>query len=157
MGLCSMLCGSLDGREWIHVFGWLCPFHVHVSLSQHCQSALPQYKIKSKKKKKKKPFCYFYFFWTKYPRRKDSWAFSRGSSWTRNRTGVSCVEGGFLTNWAIRETWTTREVPNKQCCDSFRWTARWPSQTYSCIHSLPKLPFHPGCHITLSRVPCAIH
>ena len=29
--------------------------------------------------------------------------FSRGSSWPRNRTGVSCIAGGFLTNWAIRE------------------------------------------------------
>ena len=26
--------------------------------------------------------------------------FSRGSSWLRNRTGVSCVAGGFFTNWA---------------------------------------------------------
>ena len=29
--------------------------------------------------------------------------FSRGSSWTRNRTRVSCIEGRFFTNWAIRE------------------------------------------------------
>ena len=29
--------------------------------------------------------------------------FSRGSSWSRNRTGVSCAIGRFLTNWAIRE------------------------------------------------------
>ena len=29
--------------------------------------------------------------------------FSRGSSWSRNRTGVSCTIGRFLTNWAIRE------------------------------------------------------
>ena len=41
--LCSMLCGSLDGREiwgrmdtctWIHV--WLSPSAVHLKLSQHC-------------------------------------------------------------------------------------------------------------------------
>ena len=30
--------------------------------------------------------------------------FSRGSSQPRNRTGVSCIAGGFFTNWAIRET-----------------------------------------------------
>ena len=31
--------------------------------------------------------------------------FSRGSSWPRNRTGVSCIAGRFFTNWAIREAW----------------------------------------------------
>ena len=29
--------------------------------------------------------------------------FSRGSSWPRNRTWVSCIAGRFFTNWAIRE------------------------------------------------------
>ena len=29
--------------------------------------------------------------------------FSSGSSWPRNWTGVSCIAGGFFTNWAIRE------------------------------------------------------
>ena len=29
--------------------------------------------------------------------------FSRGSSQPRNQTGVSCIAGGFFTNWAIRE------------------------------------------------------
>ena len=32
-----------------------------------------------------------------------SYAFSRVSSPPRNRTGVSCIAGGFFTNWAIRE------------------------------------------------------
>ena len=31
--------------------------------------------------------------WIAYP-------FSRGSSWSRNRTGVSCIAGGFFTSWA---------------------------------------------------------
>ena len=31
--------------------------------------------------------------------------FFRGSSWPRNQTGVSCIPGGFFTNWAIREAW----------------------------------------------------
>ena len=35
--------------------------------------------------------------WVAYP-------FSRGSSWHRNQTGVSCTADGFFTNWAIRET-----------------------------------------------------
>ena len=34
--------------------------------------------------------------WVAYP-------FSRGSSWPRNWTGVSCIIGGFFTNWAMRE------------------------------------------------------
>ena len=34
--------------------------------------------------------------WVAYP-------FSSRSSWPRNRTRVSCIAGGFLTNWAIRE------------------------------------------------------
>ena len=34
--------------------------------------------------------------WVAYP-------FSRGSSRPRNRTRVSCIAGGFFTNWAIRE------------------------------------------------------
>ena len=34
--------------------------------------------------------------WKAYP-------FSRGSSRPRNRTGVSCIAGGFFTNWATRE------------------------------------------------------
>ena len=33
--------------------------------------------------------------WVAYP-------FSRGSSWPRNRTRVSCIAGGFFTNWTIR-------------------------------------------------------
>ena len=34
--------------------------------------------------------------WVAYP-------FSSRSSWPRNQTGVSCIAGGFFTNWAIRE------------------------------------------------------
>ena len=34
--------------------------------------------------------------WVAYP-------FSRGSSQPRNWTGVSCIRGGFFTNWAIKE------------------------------------------------------
>ena len=34
--------------------------------------------------------------WGAYP-------FSSGSSWPRNRTGVSCITGRFFTSWATRE------------------------------------------------------
>ena len=32
-----------------------------------------------------------------------AYSFSRDSSWPRNWTGVSCITGGFFTNWAMRE------------------------------------------------------
>ena len=41
--------------------------------------------------------------WVAYP-------FSRGSSWPRNQTGVSCITGGFSTNWAIREALDKEQV-----------------------------------------------
>ena len=28
------------GEEWMHVYGWLSPFTVHLKLSQHCQSTI---------------------------------------------------------------------------------------------------------------------
>ena len=31
-------------------------------------------------------------------------SFSRGSSQSRNQTGVSCIAGGFFTSWATRES-----------------------------------------------------
>ena len=36
--------------------------------------------------------------WVAYP-------LSRGSSWPRNLTRVSCIAGGFFTNWAILSRW----------------------------------------------------
>ena len=46
--------------------------------------------------------------WVAYP-------FSRGSSWPRNRTGVSCIAGRFFTSWAMREVnnYTTDVLPQK--------------------------------------------
>ena len=38
--------------------------------------------------------------WVAYP-------FSRGSSWSRNRAGVSRIAGGFFISWATRETLNT--------------------------------------------------
>ena len=50
--------------------------------------------------------------WVAYP-------FSRGSSWPRNRTGVSCIAGGFFTNWAIREA--LKDIPCRlnRCTKAF--------------------------------------
>ena len=41
-------------RERTHVHVWLRPFAVHLKLSQHCYSAIFQYKIKSLKEREKK-------------------------------------------------------------------------------------------------------
>ena len=38
-----------------------------------------------------------------------AYSFSRGSSQPQNQTGVSCIAGGFFTNWAIREALKMRE------------------------------------------------
>ena len=35
-----------------------------------------------------------------------AYSFSSGTFWPRNRTGISCIAGGFFTSWA------TREAPN---------------------------------------------
>ena len=44
--------------------------------------------------------------WVVYP-------FSRGSSWSRNRTGLSCIADGFFSNWAIREARILKDYPNQ--------------------------------------------
>ena len=42
-----------------------------------------------------------------------------------------------------------------QQCDSFRWTKRDSAiHIHACF--LPQSPAHPGCHMTLNRVPCAV-
>ena len=38
--------------------------------------------------------------------------FSRGSSQPRNQTRVSCIAGGFLTNWVMREAPFDRIIDN---------------------------------------------
>ena len=59
MELCSVLCGSLDGKElggeWVHIYVWLSPFAMHLNLSQHCVliSYTPMQNKKLKKKKKR--------------------------------------------------------------------------------------------------------
>ena len=44
--------------------------------------------------------------WVAYP-------FSSGCSQPRNRTGVSCIAGGFFTNWATREALIYKTVAFK--------------------------------------------
>ena len=49
--------GGEFGEEQIHVYVWLSPFAVHLKPSQHCQSAIPQYKRKSFKRSLKNFHC----------------------------------------------------------------------------------------------------
>jgi len=44
--------GGELGGEWMHQDVWPSPFAAHLKLSQHCQSAMRQYKIKSLKSEK---------------------------------------------------------------------------------------------------------
>ena len=67
--------------------------------------------------------------WVAYP-------FSRGSSWPRNRTGVSCITGGLFTNWAIREAQFLRYsiIFNARCyCSiSIRYKLIYQSLSHQC-------------------------
>ena len=51
MELCSVLCGHLGGGQFggecILVYVRLSPFTIHLTLSEHCELAISQYKIKS--------------------------------------------------------------------------------------------------------------
>ena len=57
--------------------------------------------------------------WVAYP------FFSR-SSWPRNRTRVSCIAGGFFTNWAIREAkYSSKGLNNNLLCSSSNSLNLW--------------------------------
>ena len=72
--------------------------------------------------------------WIAYP-------FSRGSSWPRNQTRVSCMAGGFFTNWAIREAPSGKEAScqNRRCkrhkldpgSGRFPWRRVWQPTLFS--------------------------
>ena len=46
--------GKESEKEWISVYVYLNHFAIHLKLTQHCKSAILQYKIKVKFKKEKK-------------------------------------------------------------------------------------------------------
>ena len=50
--------------------------------------------------------------WVAYP-------FSRGSSWPRNQTGVSCIAGRFFTNWALTSIKSLPPSTKKNCLKVF--------------------------------------
>ena len=51
--------------------------------------------------------------WVAYP-------FSIGSSQPRNRTRVSCIAGGFFTNWAMREA--SRDAEDRKTKQKTQWS-----------------------------------
>ena len=59
--------------------------------------------------------------WVAYP-------FSRGSSWPRNWTRVSCNAGGFFTSWAMRETGET--IASHLCFEAMKQTKQGVNQFY---------------------------
>ena len=61
--------------------------------------------------------------WVAYP-------FSSGSSWPRNWTRVSCIVGGFFTNWAMRE------AQIQQGYYLNRKSIRWQNETIIDLESL---------------------
>ena len=60
--------------------------------------------------------------------------FSRGSSWPRDRTQVSCIAGIFFTTWATREALMTWERGLSQ--DSPSWEVSAPARRNGHAHSL---------------------
>ena len=62
--------------------------------------------------------------------------FSRGSSWPRDRSRVSCFAGGFFPIWATREAACNVLIVYYHC----HWRLRfdWPQANYSCLHLCPQ-------------------
>ena len=60
---------------------------------------------------------------------------SRGSSWPRNWTGVSCIAGGFFTSWAAKET-----IVKPRNCHTTR--KKQGQDDYSAFRPLSPVPCH---------------
>ena len=97
--LCPTLCNSTDCSPWnspgqntgvgsLFLLQGIFPTQGLKPGLPHCRQILYQLSHKGRPS---------ILEWVAYP-------FSRGSSQPRNRTGVSCVAGGFFTNWVIRDT-----------------------------------------------------
>ena len=62
--------------------------------------------------------------------------FSRGSSWPRDRSPVSCIAGGFFPIWATREAAFNVLIVYYHCHWGLRFD--WPQANYSCLHLWPQ-------------------
>ena len=65
--------------------------------------------------------------WVAYP-------FCSGSSPPKNQTGVSCIAGGFFTNWAFREAWYLF-LENEQGTETFVSKAQLGKTNLSTKHT----------------------
>ena len=50
-----------------------------------------------------------------------AYSFSSRSSWPRNWTRVSCIAGGFFTNWAMRDAPKAPKSGSNQCPLTDKW------------------------------------
>ena len=73
-----------------------------------------------------------------------AYPFSRGSSQPRNRTGVSCIAGGFFTSWDTRELpagspfqlfWVVLEGPGQGACPVPRSITEGTQDNRACWQS----------------------
>ena len=82
---------------------------------------------------------------------------SSGSSWPRNRTRVSCIAGGFFTNWAVREVhlWVMWLLNFQLTLKLFREREREETNILKCqnlgnLRILELKFFYYPCNISLS-------
>ena len=93
--------GQNTGVDSVSILQWIFPTQGSNPGLPHCRWILYQLSHKGSPRT---------LMWVAYP-------FSRGSSWPRNRTRVSCMAGTFFTKWAIREA---QEVTNY-----FKWSSEF--------------------------------
>ena len=67
--------------------------------------------------------------WVVYP-------FSRGSSWLRNRTRISCIAGGFFTCWATRSMHLQLKVFTTHCLTLLALFPFLPTEPPALIQSV---------------------
>ena len=109
LSLCDLMDYTVHGILQARILEWVAfPFSRGIFLTQgsnpglpHCQWILYQLSHQGN------PII---LEWVGYP-------FSRGSSWLRNQSGVSCIAGGFFTNWAIKEALKKRNAR----CNLMTW------------------------------------
>ena len=66
-----------------------------------------------------------------------AYPFSRGSSQPRNRTGISCIAGGFFTSWATREFYLLGKC---LASSNRKLDLKWLKQIgIRCFHTIRKL------------------
>ena len=84
--------------------------------------------------------------WLAYP-------FSRGSSWARSLTRISCIAGGFFTSWGTRKA-----LFSARSCQTLLWTSwtvahqdplfmAFPRQEYWIVLPIPSLGDLPNSEI----------